>query len=480
MAATAPRITEGQHARLARAVRPKLTIYNSAEPISVKQQVGLLLPQDAVLYGGAAGGGKSSWLLHAAAQYVDVPGYSAILFRRTYKQLSEAGALMDRSKLWWGGRADCVWSETDHRWTFYDAKGNPAGKIAFGHLEAVNDWMKYQGPEYQFVGFDELTQFTEKQFRFLFSRMRKPKPPEQWPADVWAKLGPRQQDLVTQLSQVPIRMRVASNPGGPGHEWVKQYFGIYSPEEDLDPRRLCERPEWVAEHNRVFLPAKVRDNPGLNIDQYIKQLNYLDPTTLAQYLNGDWDAKEPGEFFRRDWFPIVDVSPDITRSVRYWDLAATEPSQRNSDPDWTVGLKMGLKSDGTWIVLDVKRGRWRSEAVEKVIQATAAYDGIGTQVGMEQEPGASGKALISHYQRNVLAQFSFRGYPPADSKQIRARPVASKCEAGLVSLLRGPWIMQFLDECEAFPPEKDGGHDDQVDTLSGAFSLLSGPSWRPM
>jgi hypothetical protein len=155
-----------------------LTQYNTAEPLSVKQQVGLLLSHvPDVLFGGAAGGGKSSWLLHAALQYADVPGYSAILFRRTYKQLAEPGALMDRSKLWLAG-TDAEWSEADKKWTF------PSGAtLSFGHLDTANDWMKYQGPEYQFIGFDELTQFDQRNVQYLWSRLRKPKPTSMWTAN---------------------------------------------------------------------------------------------------------------------------------------------------------------------------------------------------------------------------------------------------------------------------------------------------------
>lgn len=463
--------------RLAQLLVPRLTPYNAAEPLSVKQQAGLLLSHvPDVLFGGAAGGGKSSWLLHAALQYVDVPGYSAILFRRTYKQLSEPGALMDRSKLWLAN-TDAEWNETDKKWTFPSS----GATLSFGHLDTANGWMDYQGPEYQFIGFDELTQFDQRNVHYLWGRLRKPKPTSEWEQDALRALPPGRAADIDALAQVPLRFRSASNPGGPAHDEVKSWYGLYMPNGDPDERRLCERPSWVREHERAFIPSKVRDNPGLDVDEYVKSLSHLDPTTREQLLNGDWDVVEPGEYFRREWFPIRDTPPAIGQAVRYWDFAATEPSDRNPDPDWTVGLKLARKEGGGWVVLDVQRFRRRSGDIERRVRAVADADGMAVRIGMEQEPGASGKAIIRHYRVNVLSSFSAQGFPPADSKQIRARPVASKAEAGLIDVIRAPWNQVFFDELERFPPEKDQGHDDQVDALSGAFQMLEGRgTWRAM
>jgi predicted phage terminase large subunit-like protein len=462
--------------RLAALLTPRLTQYNAAEPLSVKQQVGLLLSHvPDVLFGGAAGGGKSSWLLHAALQYADVPGYSAILFRRTYKQLAEPGALMDRSKLWLAG-TDADWSEADKKWTF------PSGAtLSFGHLDTANDWMKYQGPEYQFIGFDELTQFDQRNVQYLWSRLRKPKPTSMWTANALQGLTTARKADIDALAAVPLRFRATSNPGGPAHDEVKSRYGLYRPDGDPDPRRLCERPEWVAEHQRVFIPSRVIDNPGLDVDEYETSLSHLDPTTLDQLLHGDWDVVEPGEYFRREWFTVRDAPPQTEVTVRYWDLAATEPSDRNPDPDYTVGIKLARKTGGGWIILDVQRFRRRSGEVEQRLRAVAEDDGMGVRIGIEQEPGASGKAIVAVYRRSVLAAFSVQGFPPADAKAIRARPVASKCEAGLIDVVRAPWNKDFFDEVERFPTDKDAGHDDQVDALSGAFQMLEGRgTWRAL
>jgi hypothetical protein len=226
--------------------------------VSVPQAAFLSLPHMEALYGGAAGGGKSDALLRAALQYVEFPAYKAILFRKTFSQLSQAGGLIDRSKEWLTGKA--TWNETKHRWTF------PSGAILeFGHLQHENDRFNYQGAEFDFIGFDELTHFTEIEYRYLFSRLR------------------RRVD-----SPIPGRMRSASNPGGKGHRWVKRRFIERKP----DPDDLGDTPEKCAE--RIFIPAKLTDNPGIDQVGYEAALKQLDPQEQEQLLDGNWDARQPG------------------------------------------------------------------------------------------------------------------------------------------------------------------------------------------
>jgi predicted phage terminase large subunit-like protein len=383
-----------------------------------KQAEFLLTPDLEVLYGGSAGGGKSDALLMAALQYVDVPGYAAILFRRTYTDLALPGALMDRAHEWLQGTA-AHWSEKNKTWTF------PSGAtLSFGYLENERDKFRYQSAEFQFIGFDELTQFTETQYRYLFSRLRR-----------------------LEGSSIPLRMRAASNPGGVGHEWVKQRFVV---------------------GDKPFVPASLDDNPYIDREEYIKSLMHLDPITREQLLKGDWTAREAGNKFKREWFEIVDSYPADIRQVRYWDLAATEPKP-GKDPDWTVGALLGEK-DGIYYIIDIKRTRATPQGVEKLIKQTAELDGKRVTIYMEQEPGSSGVNTIDYYRRRVLAGFAFYGNKTTGSKEIRANPVSSAAEAGNVKLVRGPWINDFLDEAELFP---NGAHDDQVDAVSGAFEMLT-------
>jgi predicted phage terminase large subunit-like protein len=467
-------VDEQQRAQLADLLRPRLNRYIAHAPTE-KQQVGLILPHAEVLFGGGTGGGKSDWLLMGGLEYVDVPGYAALLIRRTFKELELEGGLLERAWTWLAG-TDAQPHDGGMKWTFGDHEAGKGAVLQFGYMDGPHDHLRYQGSNWQYVGADELTHLREQQYRYLFSRLRRPDITDDTPA--W------QREVIEGLSKVPLRMRAASNPGGPGHEWVKRRFGIYVPESEQhaaaaagqDPgslRRLCHRPEWVTEHDRVFVPALLEDNPHLDQESYDRALRELDPTTRRQLRHGDWDAKDPGEMFRREWFTIVDTVPQGADRVRYWDLAATEPGPKNDDPDYTVGLLLARAQAGGWFVEDVVVGRWRSARVEEIAKHTAERDGPAVTIGLEQEPGASGKALVMHWQRDVLPAYEVRGHPPSDSKAIRARPVASKAEAGLVSVVRGAWNGAFFDAVEDFPAD-EGGHDDIPDALSGAFTLLAG------
>ena len=220
-----------------------------------KQAEFLASSEQEVLFGGAAGGGKSDALLMAALQYVDVPSYSALLLRRTFADLSLPGAIMDRATTWLEN-TPAHWDGLRKRWTF------PSGaSLSFGYLDTDRDRFRYQGAELQFVGFDELTQFPEAWYRYLFSRLRKP------------NSGP--------LSAVPLRMRGATNPGGLGHEWVRRRF--------VDADALAR-----------FIPSKLEDNPSLDMQQYEESLSRLDSVTKKQLRDGVWTRDSSGLVYRYD------------------------------------------------------------------------------------------------------------------------------------------------------------------------------------
>lgn len=401
--------------------------------LSPKQAEFLMEPSKEVLYGGAAGGGKSDALLMGGLQFVDIPGYSAIIFRRTYADLTLPGALIDRSLEWLGGTG-AKWNSQSHRWVF------PSGAVlAFGNLERSQDKFRYQSAEFQYVGFDELTQFEEDQYRYLFSRIRR-----------------------LEGVNIPLRMRSASNPGNIGHDWVKRRFMI----------------EGTA-HGRVFIPATLDENKNLDRAQYIKSLDELDPITRRQYLKGDWSARHGGSIFKREYFKdnILDrLHVSVKRFVRFWDKAATTP-KKGSDPDWTVGLKFA-EQRGRYFVCDVVRFRGSPKENHDKIKTTAQIDGFSVPVRMEQEPGSSGVDTIDYYACEVLKGYNFKGVKTTGSKAERAAPVATAAEQKNIFIINGSWVGCFLDELEGFPM---GAHDDQVDALSGAFHQLrvTGPAKKP-
>jgi predicted phage terminase large subunit-like protein len=379
------------------------------------------------LYGGAAGGGKSSALLMAALQYAHVPGYAAIIFRRTFADLALPGAIMDRAKEWLVGRPGVQWNDNDKRFTF-DCGGGTS-TLTFGYLDTDRDRFRYQGAEFQFIGWDELTQFPEASYRYLISRLRR-----------------------LAGSAVPLRMRAASNPGGVGHEWVRQRFIVEGPSQ-----------------GRVFVPARLTDNPHLDRTEYEKSLAELDPVTRAQLLDGDWEIVQRGPMFDRAWFEIVDAAPEDCRWVRYWDLAATE-AKAGKDPDWTAGARVGM-TGGVYFIADMRRLRGTPRTVEDTVRQTAELDGKRVQVVIEQEPGSAGLHTIDHYQRRVLVGWAVTGDRKTGSKAELAKPLSAAAQAGNVKIVRGPWVSAFLDEIHAFPT--DGVHDDQVDAAAGGQRFVA-------
>lgn len=390
------------------------------------------------LYGGAAGGGKSDTLLMSALQYICVPGYSALLLRQTYPQLSGPDGFIDRCNAWLAGTG-ANYVSTNKRWTF------PSGAtLSFDHCERDEDRYKFQSFAYHFVGVDELTQWkTDRVYRYVgFSRVRKPS---------------QSDDLLRcphcglSAADIPLRTRAATNPGGPGNNWVYERF------------ILDKKPE------RKFMPAKISDNPSLDSEAYIKGLNELDAIERARLLDGNWEIREEGGMFKRESFAVTGNFPEGMKTVRYWDLAAT-PKNRSNDPDYTVGALVGMK-DGRYFVLDIRRLRGTPYEVEKMIAQTAQIDGVSTPIIMEQEPGSSGVNVIDHYARTVLQGFIFKGEKSNVSKRDRALVFSSAAEAGNVMLARASWNSPFIDECEVFPY---GAHDDQVDAVAGAIQALVG------
>jgi len=340
---------------------------------------------------------------------------------------------MDRAKEWLGGKAGVKWNEQEHAFTF------PSGaKLTFGYLDADDDKYRYQSAEFQFIGFDELTQFTESQYRYLLSRLRRLKG-----------------------SNVPLRVRSATNPGGVGHEWVKQRFLIEG-----------------ASQGRFFVPARLDDNPSLDAENYRKSLAQLDSVTRQQLLNGDWDAQASGGKFKREWFngKFIDAKdvPKGTLRVRRWDLASTLPT-KGKDPDYTAGVLATVK-DGRFYILDVVHIRGTPQQTEKVVGETAESDGKEVVVKMEQEGGSSGKIATDYYARTVLFGYSFLAERSTGDKETRANPVSAVAENGNMYVVRGSWTTEYIDELVAFP---FGSHDDMVDATSGVFSDLCGAGRKP-
>lgn len=219
-----------------------------------KQAAFLGNPAFEVLGGGSAFGGKSSAILAGLLRQVHHPRYRGLIIRRTFPELRE---LMDRALLLYGPLG-ATWNESAKRWTF------PSGAtIEFGYCEAYRDVMRYQGQEFTVIAWDELTQCAdERMWLYLMSRCRS------------GVAGLKQQMLAT------------SNPGGPGHAWVKRRF------VDVCPGDGTLYTDPVAGTTRAFVQFGLRDNAiGTDADPtYERRLLALPETERRQLLDGDWSA----------------------------------------------------------------------------------------------------------------------------------------------------------------------------------------------
>lgn len=418
---------------------PKLTKFIPYPP-TAKQTAALLMnSQREMLYGGAAGGGKSVYLLMAAMQYVDVPGYSAILFRKTVTDLTLPGALIPLAHEWlepYVHTGEVRWKDKEKCYIFTES----GATINFAYMENERDHFRYQGSHFQFIGFDEVTHIIPKSYTYMFSRLRRLK-----------------------SSTIPIRMRATANPGGPYGDYYYQRFFV----DNVDPS--------TGKAKRIFLAANLNDNPHLDTEAYRQALAELDPVTRAQLEEGNWMIRETGDLFDSSWIISIDQRdlPPNMRTVRFWDLAAIDPRYRRGrkkrvqEPDWTVGFKMGFYK-GAYYILDIIKVQKSPGDVEEIVRNTAIADGRTCAIRMEQEGGASGLATIERYQKVVLQGFDFQGVSPGVSKIERARPVAAAAQGGLLYLSnRCRNTTELYTQLEAFPT--GGIHDDIIDAMSGAF-----------
>jgi len=436
---------------------------------TTRQAAFLFLDCQEAFYGGAGGGGKSDALLMAALQYVDVAGYNALIIRRNFSDLALPNALMDRAIVWLRGRQDARWIENRKQWIF-----SGGGTLTFGFLEGTRDADRYASAEFSFIGVDELTQFSERQYVDLFARLRKPGCErcdfekdyrshriiheheqkqcitcEEFERE---RLGDRDRLPHLEAVHIPLRMRSASNPGNVGHDWVKRRFvtRLGAPTGD-----------------RIFIPARLDDNPHINRDEYVKSLLNLDPVTRARIHKGDWEARSMRGVLKREWLEVVDTIPPQLSLTRYWDTAY----QKRKTSDYTVGVKYGISRDGVGYIIDIARTKATPHEVETFIANIAAQDSRSVRIVLQQEPGSGSALWIDSMQRKVLLGYPTYADQVKGSKFERSQPFRAAAEAGHVKLLRGAWNEAFLEECEQFSPdEREYEHDDQIDAACGAFN----------
>lgn len=420
---------------------------------------------DIAIYGGAAGGGKSYGLLLEPIRHYSNARFGAVIFRRNSTQVRNQGGLWDESVSLYR-QLSAYPREAYLEWIF------PSGaRVKFGHLEHESTVYDWHGSQIPFIGFDELTHFSEKQFWYMLSRNR-------------------------STSGVPGYIRATCNPDA--DSWVRRlidwwigtdgypitdrsgkirWFIRFEDEiiwNDSKQELIDQYGPGTLPKSFTFIPSKIHDNKILmqKDPSYLASLQALSRIERLRLLGGNWNVRaSAGMMFQREWFAVVDAIPGGWLSaIRFWDRAATKPSESNRDPDWTRGLKLYRYPDGRFVVADLKSMRDTPGQIENLIKNVASHDTYGVRIMSQQDPGSAGVSESEHFIR-MLSGFDVRTIVISKDKLTRAKPVSAQCEVGNVRVLRAPWNDEFFTELENFP---EGRHDDIVDVLSGAFNELCG------
>lgn len=409
------------------------------------------------LFGGGAGGGKSSALLLDALQYVDCPTFSALIIRKTFADLTKADALIPRADLWLSGTG-AKRQDQGKRWRF------PSGAtLEFGHLENKGDELQYQSAQFNYIGFDELTQHAEEQYTFLFSRLRK-----------------------DRGTGVPSKVRATTNPGGPGHEWVyARFIADFEKQlkaldpQDREPKKFSREveidlgpPYGLQKFGRFFVPSLAIDNPYLDLEDYLVSLANMTPVQREQMLRGDWDIRTSGGHILEEWFQFVDRAPEVDYRVRAWDPGLT----KTGDP--TASSLMSPLGRTVYIEHQTEERLDTPGFVESVVK-WAKEDGPQTVIAVEES--AVSKALIYQlrtdprldgYKVVSVPVHKITGPKVANDKLARAVPWINALEAGRLKLVKGHWNQPFIGECLRFTNEKGERSPNRIDSVSVGFSQV--------
>ncbi len=285
---------------------------------------------DEVLFGGAAGPGKSEALLiYSIQRRMQYPGSSGLYLRRNYTELTKEGGAIPRSHELLTGVAR--WNGELRKWIF------PNGSVLeFGHCMDENDKYHYQSAAYLDIVFDELTQFTETMYKYIaFSRRR------------------------TVKAGAKIQIRAATNPGGIGHAWVMNRFiapiGPYEVFKEVKEHPITKAPLVMT---RAFVPADVKDNLLImeNNPEYILSLQELPENDRRALLEGRWDIFE-GQVF-----------------TEWNDLHVCQPFE--IPPDWPRWVSVDWGYESPWAVLwftkDMKL--WNTERIHRYYAYREVYE----------------------------------------------------------------------------------------------------------
>ena len=434
------------------------------------QEVFLSTSADIAIYGGAAGGGKTYALLLEGLRHISNPGFGAVIFRRLSIQITQEGGLWDSSFEAYGGIRGAVPKTSPRRhWRFQSGS-----RVNFAHIDGDKDLGKWQGSQISFIGFDELTHFSERQFFYMLSRNR-------------------------STCGVKPYVRATCNPDADSWVakfiswWIDQKTGYPIPERSGKIRYMARADDaivWADSRAELaergidkdkiksvtFIASTLNDNKILmeKDPSYRANLENLPLVEKERLLHGNWKIKPAaGMFFKRVQIgKVLDKLPDdIVSIVRGWDLAATDVDE-NADAAYTSGVLMAKRANGRFLVVDVINQQLKAGDVRQLVRTTAAADNAKygyVRQRLPKDPGQAGKEQAESYI-TMLAGYDVVTAAESGSKQTRAEPMAAQWQLGLFDVMTGAWNEEYFNQLESFPDSK---FKDMVDASSSAFNELT-------
>lgn len=389
----------------------------------------LTCPIQDIFFGGARGGGKTDallgdWLTHANTHGKNARG---LIVRQTMPELDDVVARShDIYPI-----SGAVFQSQSKTWVW------PSGAyLRMRYLETVADAGRYQGHRYSWLGVDEAGQYPSPE---VIDRLRA---------------------CLRSPEGVPCVMRLTGNPGGPGHEWLKQRY--------VTPAKPKQPHKDENGNMRVFIPSKLSDNAVMvkGDPDYVNRVKSSGPAWLVRaWLDGDWDSEPTGGFFSPEKISVASL-PELERVYQAWDLAVTEES-RNSG-DYSACATVGRDKLGRFWLIDMLKGRWNaSDVTDRIIEQYRKFKPLRVWV----EGGPIGRS-IEPFLRNRLVERGLGGIPwqlvppGRKDKVTRATPVQAIIEAGQMYRPFGAtWWSDLAREMSTFPTSP---HDDQIDALAWA------------
>lgn len=426
---------------------------------------------DIVIYGGAAGGGKTHALLLEALRHRDVKGFGGVIFRKNYNQITSEGGLWDASHKIFGKVQNAQPRKSPKlHWRF-----NGLSKLSFAHIEREEDLMSWQGTEIAYIGFDELTHFSKHQFLYMLSRNRttcgvRPYVRATCNPDVDSWVADFISWWIDQDSGYPI----------PERSGIIRYMCVLNDivyfEDTID--ELVDKHEIKPEDCKsvTFIASRLEDNKILMESDpgYLANLKALTEVDMERLLKGNWKIKaSAGSFFKRTQIGelLTKVPDDLVAVCRGWDLAATDKTE-NETAAYTAGVLMGKRQNGRFVVLDVINQQLKAGDVRTLVKLTAVMDSAkypNVRVRLPQDPGQAGKEQAQSYIK-MLAGFDVVVRQESGDKATRAEPMAAQWQHGNFDVVVGEWNEMYFNQLESFPDSK---FKDMVDAGSSAFNEIT-------